>query len=147
MYHWPIHIIRSSLKKIQSQVSLILEDQEGVSLLKVLNQVSDMTATNTVGPKGINIRLTQYYYRKAPLKKITSLACQTEKSSINLTKIMIHRQIQKHTLLNQGSWRISRLRLWTIIGREPSTVVKALRSRAIVLCFRRLKRDEDNLIW
>jgi len=60
--------------------------------------------------------------------------------------------INDNTLLNQGSWRISRLRLWTMVGRWPSNVVKCLVAciRAagfVILCLSRLIRDEDALIW
>lgn len=56
------------------------------------------------------------------------------------------------TLLNQGSWRMSRLRLCTMIGRWPSVVVKDLEcgSRGLLpiltLYFRCLIRDEESLI-
>lgn len=53
------------------------------------------------------------------------------------------------TLLNQGSCRISILRLWTIVGRWPSVVVKhrvwSRRARSMWRCLRRLIRDKDAL--
>lgn len=49
--------------------------------------------------------------------------------------------------MNHGSWRISRLRLWTIVGRWPSVVVKHLvefKFPAVTLCCKRFSSADDS---
>jgi hypothetical protein len=56
-----------------------------------------------------------------------------------------------YTLLNQGSWRMSRLRLWTMVGRWPSNVVKIRESKKWPPVTWRLRRwsngEDDDLMW